>query len=155
MLPLKHMPTFPHKHPPYSDSNSCTNCRPLTVIRYSLTVSYSQLFSCYTTSFRLWRWEIVLLRRLALTQSYLVYERQPQKTWAAYQYIYRATNGWGLYACMYVCVEEVCVCPWEHPSQRCQRYLPRPERKSERQGKCKTEMDGERGWEGERGGGET
>lgn len=111
------MPTFPHKHPPYSDSNSCTNCRPLTVIRYSLTVSYSLLFSCYTTSFRLWRWEIVLLRRLALTQSYLVYERQPQKTWAAYQYIYRATNGWGLYACMYVCVEEVCVCVREsiHP----------------------------------------
>lgn len=63
--------THTHTHiPPHSS----TNCHPLTVIQYSLAVSYSLLFPCYTTGSRLWRQEIALLRRLALTQSlfYLV-----------------------------------------------------------------------------------
>lgn len=57
----------------------------------------------------------MLLRRLALTQSYLVYERQPQKTWAAYQYIYTQMDEGYMRACM--CVWRRCVCVREsiHP----------------------------------------
>lgn len=62
-------------------------------MQYRSAVSYSPLLSCCSTGFRLWRWEIALLRSLILTQSlfYLVQWRDLGETCLS-AYIFCATK---------------------------------------------------------------